>query len=63
MWSKSQRIYHKGVRKYFNEGEKATCQNLWDVVKIVIEDTLLALNIYVRRETYSQWPNLPPQKI
>lgn len=46
----------KEIRKYckLKKNENIKYQNLWDAVKIVLQEKLMAINIYIRKKEQSQ---------
>lgn len=55
----------KEIRKYckLKKNENIKYQNLWDAVKTVLQEKLMAINIYIRKkEVSNQRSRHPPQK-
>lgn len=46
----------KEIRKYckLKKNENIKYQNLWDAVKTVLQEKLMAINIYIRKKEQSQ---------
>ena len=43
----------KWIKKYSEQNENKTCQNLWDSVKAVLRGKFIAFDEYIRKEDLS----------